>query len=241
MIAQYALRAMRTGALASAAALGLAACTTVLLPPNVAPVITPATSVEEAARRLKEAAADRAAIEADYAASEQVCYARFFVNTCLDEAREKRRAALAVVRAVEVDAEYFTRKAAVEQRDREVEIAVKQFEADEARAAAAPPPAPRAPAEPKAPKAPTVSVEERKAAQEARLARRAEQEKADAPKRAANAAAFEQRRIDALERQREVAEKQAEKAAKAAKKAAEKAEKEKAEMDKAAKTAAPAR
>jgi len=214
MIEQFALRSVRIAALAAATA-GLGACTTVLLPPNITPVVAPSTSLDEANRRLEEVGVQRTAAEAEFAASEQVCYTKFFVNSCLDDAKEKRRSILANLRAIEVEAEYFKRKAAVEQRDREVEQAVKEFEAGEAAAAAAPAPEPKAPPVRK-PVAPKATLAERRAAQEAKLARHADQEQAKAPQRAAKAKEFEQRRLDSIERQKAVEKKKAEKAAKAA-------------------------
>ena len=213
MIESFARRALRIGALAVLA--GLGACTTVLLPPNITPVVAPSRSVDEARARLSRAATERAAAEAEFSASEQVCYSRFFVNSCLDDAKEKRRSALAMVRALEVEAEYYVRKAEVDQRDREVEQAVKAFEEDEARAAAAPAPEAAPVAEPKA-RAPRASLAERRASQEAKLARRAAEEQAAAPARAAKARAFEERRRKSEQRQREIDAKKAEKAAKAA-------------------------
>ncbi len=190
---------------------GLAGCTTVLLPPNVQPVVAPSKTVAEATRRLDEVKAGRAEAEAAFAASEQLCYAKFFVNNCLDTAKEKRRSRLAVLKAVEVEAEFFRRKAAVDQRDREVAQAVKEFEAGEARMAAMPKPAPRVVPERPAP-APEAALKARpsKAAQRAALTR------AEAPKRAASARAFADRKQKSEERQREVAETKAQKAAKAA-------------------------
>lgn len=219
MIEQLALRMLRIGALGAAA--GLGACTTVLLPPNITPVVAPSRSVDEAARRLAQVATERAAAEAEFAESERICYTKFFVNSCLDDAKEKRRSALAYLRAVEVEAEYFTRKAAVEQRDREVEQAIREFEAGEARAAAAPPAEPAEPAEAqpgseRRPVAPKATLAERRAAQDAKLARRAAQQQADAPKRAASKEEFEQRRQQSLARQRKVEQKKAEQAAKPA-------------------------
>ena len=206
--------AMRVAIIAAAA--GLAACTTVLLPPNVPPVVAPSRSVDEAARRLEEVNAARARIEAEYAASEQVCYAKFFVNNCLDAAKEKRRGALAQQNAVEVEAQYFQRKAKVEQRDRDVALAVKQYEAAEAVRAAQPPPPPRVEPKP-VDKAPKPSLAARKASQEAKLQKQATQEQADAPKRAASAKAFEERKTKSEARLREIEQRKAEQARKAAK------------------------
>jgi colicin import membrane protein len=198
----------------AAVAATLSACSMTLLPTNVAPVVPKSTSVQEATLKLQQVAAMRAAIEAEYASSEQVCYTKFFVNNCLDDAKEKRRSALAVQNAIEDEAQYYRRKADVDERDREVARAVKQFADDEARAAAMPPPPPRevktAPVV-----APKATLSARKADQDAKEARLAAQEQAEAPRRAASVKAFEQRKRDAEKRQREVAEKLAKKAAKA--------------------------
>jgi colicin import membrane protein len=209
-MAQFALR------LAVVAVLG--GCTSAALQPSVTPAVAPTTSVDEANRKLAEVAVNRAAIEATYADSEKVCYNKFAVNTCLDAAKEKRRVALSYQGAVEDEAHYFKRKAAVDERDREVAKAVKQFEEDEARAAAQPAPEPRAEAAP-IPVAPKAALAARRASHEARLARHDAKEQADAPKRAAGVKAYEQRKLDAEKRQREVAAKLEAKAAKAADKA----------------------
>jgi hypothetical protein len=188
----------------------LGGCTTVLLPPNVQPVVAPSTSVAQATRRLEEVKSERAAVEAAFAASEQVCYAKFFVNNCLDAVKEKRRSKLAVLRAIEVEAEYYQRKANVEQRDREVAEAIREFEATEARMAAQPAPAPRVVPERMTP-APKPVIQERRS----RAAEHAAQAQVAAPQRAASAKAFAERKARAEQRQREVAQKKAEKAAKA--------------------------
>ena len=197
---------------ALAGAIGLSACT--LLPPTVAPVVPASTSGAQAGARLESVAKVRAAIAAEYAASETVCYAKFFVNNCIDAAKEKRRVALAYQAAVEDEAEYYRRKAAVEERDREVAQAIKQFEMEEARAAAQP--APSARPEVQVPAImPKPSLAPRRATREEKEAQRAAKELAEAPQRAANAKAFEERRLEVEQRKREVAEKLAAKKAKA--------------------------
>lgn len=198
-----------------AAAFALGGCTTVLLPPNVTPVVARTTSVADAARKLDKVKIERADVEAEYAASEQVCYAKFFVNNCLDTAKEKRRSALAVLRAVEVEAELFQRKAAVEQRDREVAQAIREFEAGEARLAAMPPPPPPVQVAPKA-SAPRPALAGRNAKRASKQAQRAAQAPQDAAERAANVVEFEKRKRESEQRQKKVAAKKAEKAAKAA-------------------------
>jgi hypothetical protein len=198
---------------APALAASLAACSMTLLPSNVAPVVPKSTSVQQATLKLQQVAAMRAAIEAEYGASEEISYAKFFVNNCLDEAKEKRRSALAVQNAIEDEAQYYKRKADVDERDREVAKALREFAEDGARGAATPPPPREVKTAP--PVAPKATLAARKATQEAKLARHEAQEQAAAPKRAAKARAFEQRKLDAEKRQRQVAEKLAEKAAKA--------------------------
>jgi len=206
----YLIRALRVATLAAAAA-SLAACTLSLLPEDVTPVVPPSTSVAQANAKLAQVAVERAAIEATFANSERVCYTKFFVNNCLDEAREKRRGALVLQSAIEDEAEYYKRKVGVEERDREVAKAIKEYDQDQARAAAVPPPPPREELKPVL--APKATLAARNAKREARAAARAARELAEAPKRAANVREFEQRKRDAEQRQREIAEKKAAKAA----------------------------
>jgi colicin import membrane protein len=200
------------------AALALAGCTTVLLPPNVTPVVAKTHSVDEAGRTLARVKAERAAVEVAYGDSEAICYTKFFVNDCLDAAKEKRRSALSVLRAVEVEAELFQRRAAVDQRDREVAQAIREYDAEETRMAALPQAQPRVAAEP-AVRAPKPALAARRAKRAAKAAERDANAPAEAQKRAENVAAFEQRKREALERQKEIELKKAEKAAKAAAKA----------------------
>ena len=168
----------------------------------VAPLVPPTQSVAEADRKLALVTGERAQAEAAFAASEQLCYSKFLVNNCLDAAREKRRVKLVGLRAVEIEAEHFKRKAAVDERDREIAEADKKFEAEQARMAAEVR-APRTePAEP-APKT-AAPAAGRAAAQEAKLKQRAAQEQAGAAKRAANVAAFEKRKRESEQRQREI-------------------------------------
>jgi hypothetical protein len=210
------------GAMAGAARIGrraaalialaaLQACSVVLLPPNVTPVVPLAQSVAQADNTLEEVKRDRAAIEARYAAAEQVCYAKFFVNNCLDKAKEERRSKLAVLNALENDAQYFKRKASVDQRDRELAQAEKEFAIEEAKRAAEVTP-PRPQVKPLPP--PRGNPAARQAAQKEREAKQAAQDQARDSERAGKIAAFEKKQADAKERQKRVAEKVAAKAAK---------------------------
>jgi hypothetical protein len=195
-------------------------------PAPVSKAVAPTTSVAQADERLAAVAAERAAIGARYTAREAVCYDKFFVNNCLDEAKELRRMALAEQRMIEVEAEHFKRKNTVEQRDKAIAETEAKFQAEEASAAAQPPVAPKALTPVPPPRASTVPG--RIARRNARAAQEAAAEPANAATRAANAAAFEERRRKSEERQRDVARRKAEREAK---RAAEKARKEKAEAE----------
>ena len=198
----------------------LAACASERQAPPPAPS-SPTTSVAQADVRLAAVAAERAAIEANFAAREAVCYDKFFVNNCLDEAKERRRGAEAVQRAIEIEAEHFKRKFKVDERDRQMAESDARYREEEARNAVQPP---------AAPKVPTVAPPPRPSPVAGRMARhnqKAEQdaakEAADAPKRAANAAAYEERLRKSEERQRLVAQRKAEREAKRVKAEQEKA------------------
>jgi colicin import membrane protein len=195
-------------------ALALAGCAGVKpqLPEVVAP---PSHSVAEAEARLAKAGADRARTEAAFAAAERHCYTRFMVNDCLDEAREKRREGLSGLRGIEVEAQRFIRQARVDQRDRDLAKAEAEFQAEQARTAAAPP-APVRAAEPRV--APAAAAKPAVARQKpARPAAKMKTPDADdqagAAKRAANVQAFEKRKRDSEQRQKEIAEKKKQKAA----------------------------
>jgi hypothetical protein len=208
----------------------LAACAGNRPAPREAPP-PPVTSVAQADQQLAAVARERAAVEARFAERERVCYAKFFVTSCLDEAKERRRSALAAQRAIEVQAERFKRQATVEERDRKLAEADKKYREEEARMATEPPkPAHVVEAAPP-PRAATVPG--RVAERDARLKAAEVKEAADASKRAQNVRDFERRKAESEERQRAVARKKAERAAKAAKKAEE-------EKAKAAHSPAPA-
>jgi hypothetical protein len=175
----------------------------------------PVTSVAQADQQLAAVARERAAIEARFAEREHVCYDKFFVNNCLDEAKERRRSALAAQHAIEVQAERFKRQAIVDQRDRNLAEADRRFKEQEARLAAEPPKATPEPAPVPPPRKATVPG--RVAQRDARLREQQQQDAAEADKRAQNVRDYEARKAESEERQRKVAERKAEKAANAAK------------------------
>jgi len=73
---------------------------------------------DNAEQALAEAALERNAVEQRYALEQEDCYSHFFATACMEDAKERRRKALAEVRAVEVEANEFKRKARVVERDR---------------------------------------------------------------------------------------------------------------------------
>ncbi|NRR34335.1 hypothetical protein HSX11_29615 [Oxalobacteraceae bacterium] len=205
--------------------------------PQGAPRVPTTHSVEQANATLAEVARDRAAVHARYADSEKVCAERFFVNNCLDKAKEERRAALADLRAIEVEASHFKRKDSVDQRDRELAERLRQDENEQAgRMIELPKSMGPEAAAGKRPTGP--SLAERQAGHEAKLKRQQAEQAAGAGQRAANVAAFEKKQRDAERRQQDVAEKKSAKAKKAAD--AAKAEQEALEKKAAAAAAAAA-
>lgn len=181
-------------------------------PPAAVVSVPPSHSVDAADRSLAQVMRERTRAEAAFAASEQLCYAKFFVNNCLDAAREKRRTVLSDLRAIEIEAEHFKRQAKVDERDRAMAAAEKDFQAQQAKMAAdaqAAPSAAPAPVAPKPAPAPrrseagnAVKLQQRQAQEQER-----EQEQAGAAKRAASVAAYEQRKREAEQRQRDIASK----------------------------------
>jgi hypothetical protein len=196
-------RAARTLAAALALA-ALAGCASNRAP-SVAPPVPQSTSVAEADRKLAEVARARAQAETEFAASEQICYTKFFATDCLDKARDKRRTTLAGLRAIEVEAQRYKRRVDVEQRDRELADAQQKYAEEEARRAAEPPPPPRQVAPPPAPK--PAAIVDRAAVHAEKLKRERAAEQAAAAKRAANVAAFEKRKRESEQRKKEVEQK----------------------------------
>jgi colicin import membrane protein len=76
------------------------------------------TSVDQADAALKVAALARSQIDWRYRQKEQICYDKFFMNSCLLDARNEKRVDLARVKKVEVAANFFKRKQQVEDMDR---------------------------------------------------------------------------------------------------------------------------
>lgn len=167
-------------------------------------------SVEIADRALNEAAKERAEIESRFESEEQACYRSFFTNACIDTAKNRRRAALAKMHPIEIEANAFKRQAKVTERDKNLVEKQAQEEQDRPKRLQQQKENESATAK-KADKAKTgntnrkdIDPAQRTKQHDAKLARIKEKEAADAQKRAENAAAYEAKVREAQEHQREV-------------------------------------
>ena len=88
---------------------------------GIAPPRTAIDSVEHADEVIRDVAGQRTAVAARYAREQQACSSVFFMTRCLDEARERRRAALASLRPPEIEANAFKRRDRVTERDKAIE------------------------------------------------------------------------------------------------------------------------
>lgn len=192
-------------------------------------------TLASAEQALLDAAARRAEIEAQYKRDESPCYARFFVTRCVDAGKDRRRKAVAEVRAVEVEADYIKRRDRADQRDKAqaervaqdiAEAPQRQKETQEHEKAAADKAAQKA-----ADQATAAASEKRQAGIDPLARQRGHDikvnqaqmaEPVDQGKRAANVAAFGKKQSDAAAAQKNVTESKARKAAEA-KAAAERA------------------
>ncbi|MDR3482051.1 MAG: hypothetical protein P4L91_15210 [Burkholderiaceae bacterium] len=167
-------------------------------------------------RALLEIEQQRNALDQKYAAEERECYAKFFATPCLDAAKERRRAAKAEIRKVEVEADTYLRANRVVQRDEKL--------AEKRANEAANPPKPLADLAVKpAPQSDADKEKENRqriAEHEAKRKERQQDQINDAPNHAQAAVAYQKKVQDAQARQRDVAAKKAEKEKQAAAKAA---------------------
>lgn len=176
-------------------------------------------SEEAASAALETVNEARSNIEARFAVDQSVCYPKFFTTSCLNKAAERRRLDLLLVRPLEIEANAYTRRAKVEERDRRL--------AEKAAETAGKPLLNETPVQDnaegvKAPGNEAVSSDaQRKARADAYAKRNAEHaekqqrlkenEQADAEKRAANIKRYEEKVRESAARQKEIAEKKAEK------------------------------
>ena len=81
----------------------------------------PIATVTEAERLLKDVEIQRDSINKRYKDEEAQCLTKFFVTSCIDDAKERRRIGLRSVRYIEVQANAFKRAYNAEQRDIELQ------------------------------------------------------------------------------------------------------------------------
>lgn len=82
------------------------------------PSTTPITTVEQANSVLEAVVLSKAQIEWRYQQREQICYTKFFMNSCMLDAKRQRRIDLAIVKKSEVAANHFNRQHEVEEMDK---------------------------------------------------------------------------------------------------------------------------
>ncbi|HEY0846794.1 MAG TPA: hypothetical protein VGE12_15585 [Noviherbaspirillum sp.] len=177
-------------------------------------------SVEDADRALAEVAKERAEIASRYVSEEQACHPKFFATSCIEEAQERRRKATMALRAVEIEANVFKRRARVEARDKALEErnaaagregaerAARQQEAENTKTAQEAPV--RQDGKPPR-KAQNDIFSDRQQKHDARMARLKAEEAAKAKERAENVEDYERKVQAAKARQDEVAKRKAEK------------------------------
>ena len=190
----------------------------------------PARSIDSMASAdaaLADVARARAEINTRHQAAQAACRPAFFMTRCLDAAKEKRRAALATLRPVEIEANAFKRQERVSARDR----ALEEKNAKAEREAASEKNSvkirkPVAPAAPAADASDAASANAAPAKAPPRNPRTPHVAKPltpsiDAATEARNMAAFDRKAAESAQRQRDIAAKKAEKEQDRARKKAE--------------------
>jgi len=191
------------------------------------------TSVETANRALADVADAKAEVEARDLEQRRVCYQKFFVNHCLDIAKEQRRQAMKTIRPIDITANAFLRKDRADERDKALEVhdagqpaeAAQKAQDQQAKEVSNAEKVKQGAAKDKEVAANTRKhmgeADKRVAEHNAKLQKARQDEAAKASERAANVAAFEKKAKDSAARQKEVADNKAAKAKDlAAKKAA---------------------
>jgi colicin import membrane protein len=201
-------------------------------PPSNAPIDIPKRypsgtikDPDRAEAALADITAQQEWADSQYINDQRACYPKFFTTNCLDAARERHQAASVVLRPVEVEANAFLRRYKVQQRDLALAQRRDEDEADRARREQAQKEREAKLANNAADTArkagqPAAPFDDRVARHEERMRKDREDDAANAGKRAANAAAFEKKRLESEQRQREVATKKVEKDRERAEKAA---------------------
>lgn len=180
-------------------------------------------SVEAAQAALDEAKQDREVAGIRYTLDQRTCYAKFLVNSCLEEAKERKRVAEKNIKQVEVEANVYQRQANVDERDRSLadqrvkdqeESARRLQEQKDKEVASArkvqESNAKNREVQQRIDQNKDVPADYRIREHEAKVRQQQAEDAAKAPERAANAAAREQRIKDAEEHRLDVERKKAE-------------------------------
>jgi colicin import membrane protein len=179
------------------------------------------TSVEAADAALEQVTRERSLVEARHRQEQQDCAPKFLTTACVDAANERRRASLATLRPIEVEAKAYKRRAKVVERDKALEE--KRLKGEQ-KAQQEPRPVtlrqPGAAPGPRPPHAEHPAAIPHNGRATPHVAKPLTPRIAPA-EQAQNIAAFERKGREAAERQREVAKKKAEKDQERARKKAE--------------------
>lgn len=177
-------------------------------------------SVNDADKALAAIEYERGVIESRYVTEEQACHPKFFATSCIEQARERRRKATMELRAVEIEANVFKRRARVETRDEALKERAEKDEAgrlerarlqqESGSAKIAHEPQLRTDAETER-TAPSSIFPARQARHDARMARMRAEEAMKAKERAENVAEYEKKVEAAKARQLEITKRKAEK------------------------------
>ncbi|AGW89801.1 MULTISPECIES: hypothetical protein [Cupriavidus] len=147
--------------------------------PAAAPVAGAGATRDFAAER-KAIGDSRAWTNYRFAAAEHECYGKFFVNRCIDQAKEIQRGELQVLRTRELEVGEAERAHRAAERDREQALRRAEFEASQPKRAASE-------------QSSREAFEKKQQEQQLRDAQR----QGEAPQRAANAQAYQQKQSDA--------------------------------------------
>ena len=212
-------------------------------------------SVEAADAALREVAQARSSVLARHAAEEALCYPKFWISSCLEQAAEVKRNGLALVRRVEVEAARFKRAAKVREHDRQLEARRQEEEQNAPQRLIREQDFWKARAEKEAAQAKAVADEQavrvreeetrqkeaqRQQQHDAKLQKIRARQQAEAGKRAENVAAYEKKQAAAKARQAEFEQKRLEREKKTEQKAEQKAGKATEKGASAAASATPA-
>jgi hypothetical protein len=88
-------------------------------------------SVEQAITALGDVNTERDHVSENFLAAKDICLHKFFVSSCLDKAKDRKRKILKAIREVEVEANAYLRKEKADERDRNVAERMRKAESAE--------------------------------------------------------------------------------------------------------------